>query len=644
MNGREWNCKMLRSNWRIAFVILFVSFMIFATGEMASSGTETVHNGKADLSGVSFVQNKAVTLDGHWEFYWDRLVTSADFEAEAPPKMDAFIKVPGSWYDKMDGKRRFPRYGVASYRLSIIYPSAMKEPAIRIQGVSNAYKVYANGKLLAEVGRLSDKPAEFKEGERALIVGLPNDKTQIELIIQVGNFKYSRGGLRNNLEFGSKQAFEHKKTVLLAQQIFFMGSIFIFGIYYFLLFTLQTRNRTALLFSLICLITAVRSFIWGEVPLQVFFPNVSFNVIVYINYLTGCNLIPIMSLFVSSIYPLETKKKALVILLLPTLFFDILVFAPPKFVALFTASLYILIMLHIIYIMVILIRAVFHKRDNGILLFTAICIYILAIISDILNYKGFGSVNVSAMFLYGNFSVIMAMSYVQAKQQVTNYKKLVLYNANLIEAKNLKDKIMATEMSFLQAQIKPHFLYNALNAIANVCEKDGQKAGRLILDLAIYLRKSLEFNTLDKMVTIEKELEFVDTYFHIEQARFGEKIQLIKQIEVSSDFKLPALILQPLVENAVRHGISKKSGGGTVSLRMKQAEAGINLEIEDDGVGIESERVTVILSETGINQGVGLQNIHHRLLRLYGSGLEIKSEVGRGTMVKILIPERSTKL
>jgi len=258
----------------------------------------------------------------------------------------------------------------------------------------------------------------------------------------------------------------------------------------------------------------------------------------------------------------------------------------------------------------------------------------------VLYYVGIGGVNISYMFLYGNFAVIIGMAFVQARQQANNYKKLILYNEKLVEEDRLKDKIMETEMSFLQAQIKPHFLYNALNAIANICEKDGKIAGRLILDLAIYLRGSLEFNHLDKMATIEKELEFIDTYFHIEQARFGQKIQLIKEIQVSSEYRLPVLIIQPLVENAVRHGISKKQVGGKVIVRLIQVKDGIEIEIKDDGIGIEEEKLKLLLNEKTKDQGVGLLNIHNRLLRLYGRGLDISSEVGIGTCVRLIIPER----
>jgi len=145
------------------------------------------------------------------------------------------------------------------------------------------------------------------------------------------------------------------------------------------------------------------------------------------------------------------------------------------------------------------------------------------------------------------------------------------------------------------------------------------------------------------MATIEKELQFVDTYFHIEQARFGEKIHLQKEIDIPLDYQIPVLILQPLVENAVRHGISKKLGGGTVFVRMKKLNDGAYIDIEDDGVGIDSEKLATLLKEDEAINGIGLRNINNRLLKIYGRGLDISSEEGR-TIVKIVIPEDRKRL
>lgn len=634
----------ITSNWRMMLVLLLITIMISSIGMIYSMGSGIVDNGKTDLSKVDFTKRELIALDGKWEFYWDQLLTPGDFTFGNLPKIDSLMKVPGSWHDKTAGTNVYENHGVATYRLLLKYPYALKDPALKIQRVSSAYKLYVNGNLITSVGKVSKKNSDYELDYKQLIIELPNDKQELELIIQVANLDYSRGGLRESPIFGSKQVLEQQKLVLLALQLIFIGSVFIFSVYYFLVFLLQRKNKTALLFSMLCFLVALRSSVWGETPLKIFFPNMTFKIGIYVVYITGYNLMPLIIVFVLSIYPLSYKKTSLGLILIPNLFFEAMLLAPIGILALTNTYQFLLMLLQMIYILSILIKQVLRKSENAIIMLIAIEIFILSILSDILYNKGIGSITISYMFLYGNFAVIIAMSYVQAKQQASMHKKLILYNENLVESDRLKDKIMETEMSFLQAQIKPHFLYNALNAIANVCETDGENAGKLIIDLAIYLRGSLEFNHLDKKVTIEKELEFVHRYFNIEQARFGRKIKLIMEIEITLDFQMPVLILQPLVENAVRHGISKNPEGGTVYVRMKQTVEGINIEIEDDGVGINKEKLEVLLSKKRLDQGVGLINIHHRLLRLYGKGIDISSEVGCGTCVKLVIPERGKSL
>jgi len=630
--------RKISSNWRIGFVTIFIAFMFFAIGKMALWGTETVTDGKADLSGVLLNLNKTVELNGQWEFYWNQLLTPADFCTKQPIKMDSFIKVPDSWSAKKIGAKVYLNKGVATYRLIINYPVTLKDPALRVQNIACAYKLYVNGQFAAEVGTVSDQPTKFEGGTQLLIIDLPADKQEVELVLQVANLNYAKGGVRQSPVFGSKQVLERQRMILMALQLIFIGCVLIFGVYYLLLFVLQTKNRTALIFSILCFITGLRSLIWGEVPIMLFSPDISFNTLAYINYFTGFNLIPMMVLFITSLYPSEYKKVSLGLVLFPILLFNCLLLTSAEFMSLFTNYLYILMLVQMIYMMVILIKAVLKRRENAALMYIVVCVYVLAINLDILHFSGISGFYDNNMFLCGNIAVIIAMSYAQAKQQAKTHKKLVLYNQNLLEADRLKDKIMATEISFLHAQIKPHFLYNAFDAIANVCEKDGKKAGKLIIDLAIYLRGSLEFNHLDKMTTIEKELEFVDTYFNIEQARFGEKIQLIKEIESPLDFQIPVLILQPLVENAVRHGISKIPGGGTVCIRIKETNGETCIEVKDDGAGIVEKKIEMILANERLDQGVGLLNIHHRLQMLYGRGLEIISEEGIGTCVKFVIP------
>ena len=628
----------IRSHWRLLFVLFFTAFIIFSISLTYSPASAVAKDGSAGLAQSDFDANDFVSLDGQWEFYWDRLLTPADFEADTLLLADTFMKVPGSWGDANTSPLSLPGKGVATYRLVLEYPDSIKDPALRIDRVSAAYNLYANGQLIASVGNVSDNISVFEGGYRTVIAALPTDNNPVEIIIQVANLDYSRGGLRVSPVFGPFQLLERQAGLLFALQLFLIGAIFVYGIHYFILFFMKTKDKMPLYFSLLCLITALRACVWGETPLLYFFPDIPVRVGIYINYFTEYNLVLILVLCFYSIYPLEFNKTGLGIALWPTVFFNALLLTTTMIMA--EANKYFLILMvgQMLYLVFHMCKAVLHKKENAILLLAAVEIFVLSIFADLFSSMGNGRINLSYIFLIGSFAVILALSIAQARLQANTQKKLVAYNEMLLESDRLKDRIMETEMSFLQAQIKPHFLYNALSAIANVCEKDGQQASRLILDLAIYLRGSLVFNQMDKISTIEKELEFVDTYFHIEKARFGDKIHLVKEISIPLCNQIPVLILQPLVENAVRHGISKKPGGGTVYLRMKTVPDGIDIEIEDDGIGIESDKLQNLLLTNRKQEGVGILNIHSRLLRLYGQGLTISSAAGTKTCVHLLIP------
>lgn len=209
----------------------------------------------------------------------------------------------------------------------------------------------------------------------------------------------------------------------------------------------------------------------------------------------------------------------------------------------------------------------------------------------------------------------------------------------LIELRTSVQDTIRAEMAFLQAQIKPHFLYNALNVIIATCAVDPDKATDLLIELSHYLRGSFDFQNRDQLVPLYKELELVESYVHLEQARFEDR--LVVKYEVQPDIRLflPPLTIQPLVENAIRHGVMERAAGGTVRLHIFQEGDDVIVRVQDDGVGIPPERMAQVKSgRTEGPGGVGLQNINRRLMSLYGQGLNIQSHVGSGTQIQFHIP------
>ncbi|WP_405105210.1 ATP-binding protein [Paenibacillus sp. FSL K6-1217] len=195
-----------------------------------------------------------------------------------------------------------------------------------------------------------------------------------------------------------------------------------------------------------------------------------------------------------------------------------------------------------------------------------------------------------------------------------------------------------SEIAFLQAQIKPHFLYNALNAIISVCPVDPDKATELLLDLSQYLRSSFDFQNRGQTVSMEKELGLVKSYLALEQARFDERLSIEFDVPEDVMAMVPPLSIQPIVENAVNHGLMQKEAGGTVRLSVELLPGCLKVAVTDDGVGMSPERIAEVLSEERTEGGIGLRNIQDRLLKMYGTGLNIDSVPGRGTAISYTIP------
>lgn len=210
----------------------------------------------------------------------------------------------------------------------------------------------------------------------------------------------------------------------------------------------------------------------------------------------------------------------------------------------------------------------------------------------------------------------------------------------LMELRRSVQYSIRTETAFLQAQIKPHFLYNALNTIIAICPDDADQAIRLLLELSQYLRGSFGFQNLDRLIPLSKELELVKAYLHLEQARFDERLKYRFDMDESVQTLVPPLSIQPIVENAVRHGLMRKPDGGTVIVKLHQTTDGFTVSVQDDGEGIPAHKLDSILSDNARGDSVGLINIHKRLITLYGKGLQVESWPGRGTTVSFTVPRR----
>ncbi len=202
-----------------------------------------------------------------------------------------------------------------------------------------------------------------------------------------------------------------------------------------------------------------------------------------------------------------------------------------------------------------------------------------------------------------------------------------------------RELLSRSELKALQAQINPHFLFNAINTIVSLTRTQPDNARRLLIHLGNYFRTNLQQEA--EVVDLNREIEHINSYIEIEKARFGDKLEIIYNIPQNIDCKLPPLLLQPIVENAIKHGVLGKIEGGKVEIIAEDNDRETKLVVKDNGVGIPEDKLGCLFDESDNNESIGLKNVNERLKNKYGDGygLILESEVNKGTTAIMVIPK-----
>lgn len=249
------------------------------------------------------------------------------------------------------------------------------------------------------------------------------------------------------------------------------------------------------------------------------------------------------------------------------------------------------------------------------------------------------------MYVTGNMDSRMIMqiyitcllfvgSYLMAKMLIEHY------HDNLAAITSSHEEADKNELAFLQAQIKPHFLYNAINTMVSFCYTDSERAASLLVDFSKYLRLVFDVDHKSMMISLEREIELIKAYVVIEKARFGEQINVEYTIEPELlCMEIPSFCIQPLVENAIKHGLCKKDAGGTVLISAQKSEGAIVIKISDTGIGMGAEQLNKLRNIESSNEGVGFFNVSRRVKRWKDAQLDIQSTEGKGTTVTITLSD-----
>lgn len=612
----------------ISFLSLLFLSMPGKRGE--PTGPLRAVKGVIDLSNWNMDETKILSLDGEWEFYWNQLLTPKDFQLQVQPSDKNFMQVPGLWNGKMIEGEKLPVFGCATYRLVLDHVPSREVMALKKENARFSSKVYVNGEELISDGLPARTSKDYRSGNTPKIGFFKNDSDKIEILVQTANYEYMNSGIPVSIELGREDVMlhQHQKDIMLALAIFavLLAISFLYMIFFIVARIKGIKEYILPLFSLFCSLFAIGNALSDQRPLLLILPEISFtlafkmkDLFLSVNFIT---LLWVFHEFKSGLIPLRPTKiisfvyggYLLVILTFP-------IYDYYKIHQLVMVS-------NTIILLVLLIRAIllFVEKAEGMLLLVSV----LAV-----NFYSFDCILFSLGFKTDSgFSQVFMMIFA-----IVMIFLLSMHYLNAI--RQLQTSVMRTqeaEIAFLRAQINPHFLYNALNSIAALCATKPQKAEEVVIELSQYLRRSFDFKRIDAMTTLTKEMELLEAYLYIEKTRFGDRLQVEYDIDETINLPIPHLILQPLVENAVRHGLMKAIVGGKVIISVKRQGMEAVFTIEDNGIGIEKERISGLLEEKPESGGIGIWNINQRLMMLYKKGLTIESEVGKGTRVIFGLP------
>lgn len=611
----------------LTFIIMVSNFNLSVyTGQMP----EAV-KGKLDLDGYHFNQKGMLCLDGEWQFFYGRFIKPAAYpELQDSDKPDVYTTPPTVWNEyKINGKPT-PGFGYGSYRMVVSGVTPGVPMAIKILPQSTAYRLYIDDRLLADNGRVSKDKGHSAVSYHPDSVSFTPSSGEFVITVYISNYVYARGGMWDAPTLGTQKQIADLDGFILRRDLFLEGCYITMLFMFLVIYLNRPQSRSWLYFALLCIITSARILIYGAHLINLLTGN--FRLITFIEYATRLWFPILLVLLVNDELAGKIQGKYLTWLTLMIAAATAAVAALPIHIYTMFAK---VVMYYNVGMGVMLCTLIlwpgerfFPKNKNKIFYIYGIFAIFISACYDIL----FAPTAYVELTPIGFFVALLAFAFILA----INYTDALAVSENaLLELQAEGERKLHTELKLLQSQIRPHFIYNALSAISNVCVKDGKKAEQLILDLAYFMQASFDYSSNAKLIPLENELEYIRKYVNIEKARFEDRIKYIEQIDIPLSTQIPRLIIEPLVENAIRHGISRKKSGGEVRLLVAESPDGIYIEVSDDGVGISKEKLAVIFD--GESRGVGLKNIQDRLIRFGGAGLTIECKPEHYTKVSFTI-------
>ncbi len=591
-----------------------------------------VKNGKADVRAYLLDNGDKVSLAGEWEFYWGKHIVSEKIEAVAP---DLYVEIPSTWTDyKIDGIQ-LSNGGIASYRVLLKNINSVKPLLVSVENLPGECQVFIDGKSVfsnRSVPGFTYNGKSVVETYASPVI-LDDKMNEHEIVIEVTCELSS--GLTSMPVLSTYNEYQNGEMSAIALRYILIGIVCFFAVGAVGLSIVHKNLDEQLWLILLCVVFIFRMLISNEgyMVSHTLFADINYEIMVSLIYVSTyiiklcmmMHLVSVLSLKISNVTLTVISMLFLICAFVPYFIYDYIYIANSYMWLQSVAYAF------DIYMIYKLSGTVIKKKKFAVLYLVFYCITAAAIVIDNLYLYGYIAGGVSLVMPVACCLFIGLVLFVHIKDTFNFYK-------GAQKAAEFEKEISDINMTLMLSQIQPHFLYNALNTIKYLTKKDPKKAENAIVKFSSYLRANMDSLTQKEPIPFQKELEHVKNYIDIEQLRFGERLNVEYQIECEA-FSVPPLTIQPIVENAIKHGVNQKPEGGTVKLKTSEDDKSYYIVIEDNGVGFDVNE-----KKDDGRSHVGTQNIKKRLKSMLNAETKIKSVIGEGTIVTITIPKKEKKL
>lgn len=366
-------------------------------------------HGVIDLAEWDLKQDGVVELDGEWEFYWQRLLTPNSVNGHSGER--GFVLVPNQWNKYTINDEKLTEEGYATYRLTLKLPQPHMRLGLKLPDIATSYNIWVDGKYLGAAGIVGSKADLFQPDYQPQAVYFENDDDTVEVIIQVANFAHHKGGLKSSLQFGTDQDIRQLREKRMALDVFLFGVFLIMACYHFGLYGLRHKEKSPLYFGLFCLLVAARIMVTGEILAAEFLPNLDWQLIIKVEYLTYYLGLPVFLGFIYFLFPQETSQWLFKIVNLVGIAFSAIVLLSPVKVFSNTLMCYNLVTLAVsVHMLIAIYKAAAADKEGALLFGLGAGVIILSAINDILFNNNL--VNTGNLMPLGLFVFIFIQSFV----------------------------------------------------------------------------------------------------------------------------------------------------------------------------------------------------------------------------------------